>query len=59
MEWTFDDFKTDLDALSPEIREKALKIAQQLVKEKNYTGKAAIAEAIIKAEEWFYDLEGW
>lgn len=58
MDWTFENFKTDLDELSPTVREKALEIAQQLVKEKKYTEKKAIAEAIIKAEEWSYDLEG-
>jgi len=29
-----------------------------LLKEENYSEKKAIAEAIQKAEEWFYDLEG-
>lgn len=54
----FEDFKTDLDALDPSIKEKALEIAEQLVLKKNYTEKKAIAEAIKQAEEWFYDLEG-
>jgi len=54
----FQDFKPDLDSLDPKVREKVLEIAGQLVSEKNYTKKKAIAEAIVKAEEWFYDLGG-
>lgn len=58
MDWMFKDFKTDLASLSPKIREKALEIAGKLVKEKDYTKKEAIKEGIVKAEEWFYDIEG-
>ena len=58
MDWMFEDFKMDLDSLNPMIRKKAIEIAKQLVIEKKYTDKKAIAEAIVQAEEWFYDLEG-
>ncbi|MCX2838433.1 hypothetical protein HC174_12190 [Salinimicrobium sp. CDJ15-81-2] len=58
MEWLFEDFKTDLESLNPPVREKALEIANELVKEEKYTKKEAITEAIKQAEEWFYDLEG-
>ena len=58
MEWLFEDFKTDLDSLNPPIREKALEIANELMKQGEYSEKEAIDEAIKKAEEWFYDLEG-
>ncbi len=58
MGWMFEDFKIDLDSLDARVKEKALEIAKQLVIEKNYSEKKAIAEAIVKAEEWFYDLEG-
>ena len=54
----FEDFKTDLDSLDSRVKEKALEIARKLVNEKNYSEKKAIAEAIVKAEEWYYDLEG-
>lgn len=54
----FEDFKTDLDSLNKVVREKALAIAKELVEKKNLTPKEAITEAIIRAEEWFYDLEG-
>ncbi|MDT0690900.1 hypothetical protein RM549_13965 [Salegentibacter sp. F188] len=58
MDWTFEDFKTDLDSLNPAVREKALEIANELMKEGKYTKKEAITKAIKQAEEWFYDLEG-
>lgn len=54
----FEDFKTDLDGLSPRVREKALEIAKELVEKKDLPVKEAIQEAIIRAEEWFYDIEG-
>jgi hypothetical protein len=56
--WTFDDFDADLKDLSPEAREKAIEIANKLMKESGYTEEKAIKEGIKKAEEWFYDLEG-
>lgn len=58
MDWMFEDFKTDLDSLNPVVREKALKIAKEFMKEEKSTEKEAIDEAIKQAEEWFYDLEG-
>lgn len=58
MDWMFEDFKTELDSLNPAIKKKALKIARQLVEEKNYSKEKAISEAIPRAKEWFYDLEG-
>ena len=58
MEWTFEEFKTSLDDLHPDVKEKAIEIAKKLVLEKNYTRQNAIKEGIRKAEEWFYDLKG-
>ncbi|WP_197052688.1 hypothetical protein [Psychroserpens sp. Hel_I_66] len=58
MDWMFEDFKTDLDGLNPKVREKALEIAKELVEKKDLPAKDALQEAITKAEEWFYDLEG-
>lgn len=54
----FEDFKIELDALNKVVREKAIIIAKELVEKENLTPKEAIAEAIIRAEEWFYDLGG-
>jgi len=58
MEWTFEEFKTSLDELHPEIKEKAIGIANKLMIEKSYTRENNIKEGVVKAEEWFYDLEG-
>ncbi len=54
----FEDFKTDLDTLNPIVREKALSIAKELIEKKDISAKEALSEGIIRAEEWFYDLEG-
>ena len=58
MDWMFEDFKTDLDTLNPIVREKALSIAKELIEKKYISAKEALSEGIIRAEEWFYDLEG-
>jgi len=58
MEWIFEDFKTDLDSLNPKVREKALAIAKELVEKKGLSAKEAIQKAVIRAEEWFFDLGG-
>jgi len=54
----FEDFKTDLDSLHPEVKQKALEIARELMSQKSYTKEKAVQEAITQAEEWFYDLRG-
>ena len=59
MSWTFENFKTELAELKPEVKEKAIEIAQKLLT----TGKcdserSALTEAIKEAEEWFLNLEG-
>lgn len=58
MDWTFEDFETDLKDLSPKVRIKALEIANKLKKKEKYSKDKAIKEAIVKAQEWFYDSEG-
>ena len=58
MDWMFEGFKTDLDTLNPIVREKALSIAKELIEKKDISAKEALSEGIIRAEEWFYDLEG-
>ncbi|MGX1023079.1 hypothetical protein [Flavobacterium sp. CS20] len=58
MDWMFEDFKTDLDTLNPIVREKALSIAKELIEKKDISAKEALTQGIIRAEEWFYDLEG-
>ena len=58
MDWMFQDFRTDLDGLNPKVREKALEIAKELVEKKDLPAKEALQQAIMRAEEWFYDIEG-
>ena len=54
----FENFEIELNELTPEVREKVLEIASQLVIEKNLSEQDALKEAIKLAEEWFFDLEG-
>lgn len=58
MDWMFEDFKTELDALNPGVREKALTIAKELIEKKDISAKEALSVGIIRAEEWYYDLGG-
>ena len=58
MEWTFENFSTDLDQLDPEVRQKALEIARKLMIDGKHSETQAIRDAITQAQEWFYDLEG-
>lgn len=56
MSWTFEGFDADLDHLAPQVKAKAIEIANVLVKENGYSKEMAIVEAIKRAEEWFKDL---
>lgn len=58
MEWIFENFKAELDKLTPPVRNKALEIAKQLIEKGNISEEKAIEQAIVQAEEWFYDTEG-
>tara|TARA_R110000823_G_scaffold311448_1_gene437001 strand:+ start:17454 stop:17630 length:177 start_codon:yes stop_codon:yes gene_type:complete len=58
MNWTSENFKPKLENLTPEVREKALEIAHELIKKGGISEKKAISKAIVKAEEWFYNLKG-
>jgi len=55
---SFEAFQEKLQQLNPQVREKAIAIAKRLIKQENYKEKDAVEEAISRAEEWFYDLEG-
>lgn len=58
MEWTFENLDIHLNDLTIEMRQRARKIAEELIKKKNYTEEKAIKEAIKRAQEWLYDSEG-
>ena len=58
MNWIFENFKPALDGLTPQVRQKTLEIAQQLMEKGGLSEEKAIQQAIVQAEEWFYDSEG-
>lgn len=58
MNGTFENFKPQLENLTPQAREKALEIAEQLMQKGEISQDRAITEAIVRAEEWFYNPEG-
>lgn len=58
MNWTFENFKPQLENLTPQAREKALEIAEQLIQKGGISEERAVKEAIVRAEEWFYNSEG-
>lgn len=51
MPWTKDDYPVSLKNLSPEVREKAVEIANALL-EDGFEERRAIAIATAQAEEW-------
>lgn len=58
MNWTFENFRPQLNKLTPEVREKALLIAKRLMKKGGFSEEEAMNKAIVQAQEWFYDTEG-
>ncbi|MDN3723588.1 hypothetical protein QRD02_04280 [Aequorivita sp. SDUM287046] len=54
----FKNFKPKLEHLTPEVRKKALEIAQQLMKRGGISEDKAIDQAIVQAEQWFFDMKG-
>ena len=58
MEWTFKNFGDDLKNLNPQVRKKALEIANRLMEEGDYTKGEAMKKAVKEAQEWFLDKQG-
>ena len=58
MDWTFSKFHLHLKDLRPQVREKAIEIARELIEKKHLPEETAIQEAIKQAEEWFMNSEG-
>ncbi len=58
MNWIFENFKPALDSLTPQVRNKAIEIAHQLMEQGGISEEKAIQQAIVRAEEWFYNSEG-
>lgn len=58
MHWSSEKYNAHLKDLKPAVREKAIELADQFVKNGNYdTEEDALTAAIKQAEEWFMDLE--
>ncbi len=58
MNWTFENFKGTLKDLTPEVRKRALKIANKLMEKGGLSEEEAVKKGIVEAQEWFYDSEG-
>lgn len=58
MNWIFDDFQPQLNELTPEVRQKALQIANKIMEKGGVSEDEAIKRAIVQAQEWLYDSEG-
>ncbi|HLR32273.1 MAG TPA: hypothetical protein VK074_07280 [Fodinibius sp.] len=58
MKWTFENHGADLKNLEPQVREKALEIANHLMEEEDYSEGEAIKQAVKEAQEWFLDKQG-
>ncbi len=56
--WIFDNFKLKLSALEPEVRSKAVQIAERLIDEEGQNEEKAMENAIKRAEEWYLDTRG-
>lgn len=58
---TMENFLNDLNELKeldPKIKDKAVEIAIELIKNKKMKKEKAVLEGIKQAKEWFLDLEG-
>ncbi|HZJ21345.1 MAG TPA: hypothetical protein VFD35_13475 [Pricia sp.] len=55
--WTFKGFHPRLDKLDPRIKDKAIEIANGLLEAEDISEATAIEKGIVRAEQWFYDLE--
>ncbi|CAH1002569.1 hypothetical protein LEM8419_03443 [Neolewinella maritima] len=54
-----DDFSEQLDDLSPEVKQKAVEIASELLNEDaSLSPSRAIQTAIPRAEQWYIDRAG-
>lgn len=52
MPWSQENYPVSMKNLTPEVRGKAIEIANTLLEEKDYEEGKAIPIAIAKAEEW-------
>jgi|GEM_PF-369348 predicted metal-dependent HD superfamily phosphohydrolase len=58
MKWTLENFPLEMSDLAPNVREKAIEIANKLKQERHIKELSIVEEAIKRAEEWFLNMEG-
>lgn len=59
MNWTFDNFPTEMKELEPHVREKAIEILNNPKEQFEKVGESQLIKLAIKeAQEWFLDMEG-
>jgi uncharacterized protein YdaT len=58
MEWTLENFPLEMNELEPQVRNKAIEIANKLKLEGKTPTLSIVEEAIKQAQEWFLNLEG-
>lgn len=58
MEWTMEYFPLEMNDLKPQVRQKAIEIANKLISDGRQSDPRLIRQAIAQAEEWFLNLEG-
>lgn len=58
MDITEKDFGEDDLKLQPKVKDKAIEIANYLIKTKGYSKNKAIPIAVQQAKEWFLEMEG-
>ncbi len=59
MNWTFDNFPTELKELEPQVREKAIEILNSPKEQFEKVDDLQLIKLAIKeAQEWFLDMEG-
>jgi len=56
--WTVNNFPFTETNLNPNVQEKAVEIANQLYEDGEEEGEALYKKAVIKAKEWFLEMEG-
>jgi uncharacterized protein YdaT len=58
MPWDENNYPPEFAGLTPEVRAKAIEIANELIQRQNFDEATAIKEAIRRAEEWEMDRQG-
>lgn len=58
MTWTLENFPLEMQDLNPQVREKAIEIANRMKQQRTVNELAIVEQAIKEAEEWFINMEG-